>query len=113
MAFDRAEAGGPYRLCSPTWPAYILLNSLTNTFRFAYKRQNVNDGNFKAQNLHSSRPDQDVCLYDGEGYMVAEKPYQEYLVKVPSRKEVRFEFLLTAFSGAQYPILILDIEIYM
>lgn len=45
--------------------------------------------------------------------MVAEKPYQEYLVKVPSRKEVRFEFLLTAFSGAQYPILILDIEIYM
>ncbi|KAF7984920.1 hypothetical protein HWV62_9821 [Athelia sp. TMB] len=57
------------------------------SIRFVYKRQIVNDGNFKAQNSHSTRPDQDVCLYDGEGYMVAEKPYQEYLAKVPSKKE--------------------------
>lgn len=48
----------------------------------------MNDGNFKAQNSHSGRPDQDVCLYDGEGYMVAEQPYQEYLLKVPSAQEV-------------------------
>lgn len=48
----------------------------------------MNDGNFKAQNLHCTRPDQDVCLSDGEAYMVAEKPYQEYLLKVPSKKEV-------------------------
>ncbi|KZP29241.1 hypothetical protein FIBSPDRAFT_727629, partial [Athelia psychrophila] len=55
--------------------------------QYAYKRQIVNDGNFKAQNSHSARPDKDVCLNDGEGYMVAEQPYQEYLSKVPSRKE--------------------------
>lgn len=59
-----------------------------NYYRFAYKRQIVNDGNFKAQNSHSGRPDQDICLYDGEAYMVAEQPYQDYLSKVPSRKEV-------------------------
>ena len=43
--------------------------------------------------MYTGRPDLDVCLYDGEGYMVAEKPYQEYLTKVPSKKEVSYASL--------------------
>lgn len=61
--------------------------------RYAYKRQIVTDENFKAQNTHSSRPDQDICLYDGEGYMVDKKPYCAYLSKVLSWNEVGFLFL--------------------
>ena len=73
-----------------------------NHFRFVYKRQTVSDGNFKAQNLHCSRPDQDVSLYDGQGYMVAEQPYQEYLRKVPSRTEVSADLIVLnpVFNGA-------------
>lgn len=68
----------------------------------------MNDGNFKAQNSHSARPDQDVCLYDGEGYMVAEEPYQDYLSKVPSKKEVCILGMAWETS-----VLILFSEIYM
>ncbi|KZP04361.1 hypothetical protein FIBSPDRAFT_767540 [Athelia psychrophila] len=51
-------------------PGYNLPDNWENDpAQFAYKRQIVNDGNFKAQNSHSARPEQDVCLYDGEGYM--------------------------------------------
>ncbi|KAF7969176.1 hypothetical protein HWV62_28190 [Athelia sp. TMB] len=62
---------------------------MSYTVIYVYQRQIVNDGNFKAQNSYSGRPDIDVCLYDGEGYMVAEKPYQDYLSKVPSKKELK------------------------
>jgi hypothetical protein len=37
------------------------------------------DGNFHADHIKMRRPDLDIMLTNGEGYMVEEKRYQEYL----------------------------------
>ncbi|KAI6038676.1 hypothetical protein EDC04DRAFT_2896202 [Pisolithus marmoratus] len=42
-------------------------------------RQCVIDGNFTAQHMKMNKPELDVALSDGKGYMVAEVPYQSHL----------------------------------
>ncbi|KAI6017499.1 hypothetical protein EDC04DRAFT_2870101 [Pisolithus marmoratus] len=42
-------------------------------------RQYVIGGNFTAQHMKMNKPELDVALSDGKGYMVAEVPYQSHL----------------------------------
>ncbi|KIK73913.1 hypothetical protein PAXRUDRAFT_177160, partial [Paxillus rubicundulus Ve08.2h10] len=44
-----------------------------------YTRTVVMDGNFKAEHMHDRWPDDQVCLMDGQGYMVGRERYQHYL----------------------------------
>jgi hypothetical protein len=37
------------------------------------------DGNFHADHIKMRRPDQDIMLTNGQGYMVEENKYKEYL----------------------------------
>jgi hypothetical protein len=44
-----------------------------------YTRTVVMDGNFKAEHMHDRRPNDQVSLMDGRGYMVGREKYQDYL----------------------------------
>ncbi|KAI0070514.1 hypothetical protein K474DRAFT_1608543, partial [Panus rudis PR-1116 ss-1] len=58
--------------------------------QWKYKRVLVADGNFKQENLSMKRPEDDVSLSDGHGYMVTRKPYHDYLKShPPASAEVR------------------------
>ncbi|KAI6002551.1 hypothetical protein EDC04DRAFT_2611815 [Pisolithus marmoratus] len=48
-----------------------------------YTRTVVMDGNFKAEHMHERRPDDQVWLMDGCGFMVTNPPYQAYLKATP------------------------------
>ena len=37
------------------------------------------DGNFHADHIKMRRPDLDIALTDGQGFMVEDKQYMEYL----------------------------------
>lgn len=37
------------------------------------------DGNFKAENLKMKKPEEDVALHDGLGYMVESQNYDQHL----------------------------------
>ncbi|KAI5985315.1 hypothetical protein EDC04DRAFT_2913872 [Pisolithus marmoratus] len=50
-------------------------------------RQYVIDGNFTAQHMKMNKPELDVALSDGKGYMVAEVPYQSHLKQSLNSKE--------------------------
>ncbi|KAI6103046.1 hypothetical protein EDD16DRAFT_1443949, partial [Pisolithus croceorrhizus] len=50
-------------------------------------RQYVMDGNFTAQHMIMNRPELDVALSDGKGYMVSEGPYQSHLQQSLDSKE--------------------------
>ncbi|KAI6023456.1 hypothetical protein EDC04DRAFT_2934178 [Pisolithus marmoratus] len=50
-------------------------------------RQYVIDGNFTAQHMKMNKPELDVTLSDGKGYMVAEVPYQSHLKQSLDSKE--------------------------
>ncbi|KAI6124226.1 hypothetical protein EDD16DRAFT_1703920 [Pisolithus croceorrhizus] len=52
-------------------------------------RQYVIDGNFTAQHMKMNKPELDVALSDGKGYMVSEGPYQNHLQQSLDSKEVR------------------------
>ncbi|KAI6162707.1 hypothetical protein EDD17DRAFT_1776471 [Pisolithus thermaeus] len=51
-------------------------------------RQYVIDGNFTAQHMKMNKPELDVALSDGKGFMVAEVPYQSHLKQYLDSKEV-------------------------
>ncbi|KAI6014642.1 hypothetical protein EDC04DRAFT_2953252 [Pisolithus marmoratus] len=51
-------------------------------------RQYVIDGNFTAQHMKMNKPELDVALSDGKGYMVAEVPYQSHLKQSLDSKEI-------------------------
>ncbi|KAI6009701.1 hypothetical protein EDC04DRAFT_2871369 [Pisolithus marmoratus] len=44
-----------------------------------YDRQYIINGNFTAQHMKMNKPEMDVSLSDGKGYMVSEIPYQSHL----------------------------------
>lgn len=46
------------------------------------------DGNFKAEHMHDKRPDDQVFLMDGKGYMVSRERYHEYLKAAKDTPEV-------------------------
>jgi hypothetical protein len=47
------------------------------------------DGNFHADHIKMRRPDLDVMLTNGEGYMVEEEQYKEYLSVAKEPRYVR------------------------
>jgi uncharacterized protein YlzI (FlbEa/FlbD family) len=48
----------------------------------------VVDGNFSAEHMKMLRPDTDIRLVNGEGYMVEETLYQEHLQESVDQREV-------------------------
>ncbi|KAI6040015.1 hypothetical protein EDC04DRAFT_2602760 [Pisolithus marmoratus] len=48
----------------------------------------MTDGNFTAQHIKMNKPELDVALSDGNGYMVAEVPYQSHLKQSLDSKEI-------------------------
>jgi hypothetical protein len=56
--------------------------------RWLYRPSLVVDGNFKAEQIKMRRPQDDVALIDGEGYMVTDGPYREHLKASIETKEV-------------------------
>ncbi|KAI6127050.1 hypothetical protein F5141DRAFT_1210355 [Pisolithus sp. B1] len=50
-------------------------------------RQYVMDGNFTAQHMKMNKPELDVALSDGKGYMVSELPYHSHLQQSLYSKE--------------------------
>ena len=54
-----------------------------------YRRSIVVDGNFKAENLRMKKPDDDVALRDGLGYMVQSNDYDEHLKESVEPTKVR------------------------
>ncbi|KAI6137144.1 hypothetical protein F5141DRAFT_1230928 [Pisolithus sp. B1] len=50
-------------------------------------RQYVMDGNFTAQHMKMNKPELDVALSDGKGYMVLEVPYHSHLQQSLDSKE--------------------------
>ncbi|KIK71845.1 hypothetical protein PAXRUDRAFT_48138, partial [Paxillus rubicundulus Ve08.2h10] len=44
-----------------------------------YSQTIIMDGNFKAEHMHDKKPDDQVFLMDGMGYMVGQKKYHDYL----------------------------------
>ncbi|KAI6014702.1 hypothetical protein EDC04DRAFT_2870634 [Pisolithus marmoratus] len=52
-------------------------------------RRYVIDGNFTAQHMKMNKPELDVALSDGKGYMVSEGPYQSHLQQSLDSKEVK------------------------
>jgi hypothetical protein len=47
------------------------------------------DGNFHADHIKMRRPDQDIMLTNGQGYMVEEAQYKEYLSVAKEPRVVR------------------------
>ena len=46
------------------------------------------DGNFTAQHMNMKKPENDVSLSDGLGYMVENLPYQAHITMASETKEV-------------------------
>jgi hypothetical protein len=56
--------------------------------RWLYRPSIIIDVNFKAEQIKMRRPENDVVLIDGEGYMVTDGPYREHLRVAVETKEV-------------------------
>lgn len=56
--------------------------------RKKYTPHLVVDGNFKLENLRMRRPQDDVALRDGRGYMVGSVEYREHLQTTIETTEV-------------------------
>ncbi|KIK10821.1 hypothetical protein PISMIDRAFT_20066 [Pisolithus microcarpus 441] len=61
----------------------INIDPAANLDDWKYSRTVVMDGNFKVEHMHERRPDDQVWLMDGRGFMVANPPYQAYLKATP------------------------------
>jgi hypothetical protein len=69
----------------------VLLSSLPSDlieFRWLYTRSYVMDGNFSAEHLKMRRPDTDVRLSDGLGFMVTSGDYKAHLNLAVERSQV-------------------------
>lgn len=53
------------------------------------------DGNFHADHIKMRRPDLDISLTNGQGYMVEDGRYQEYLKVTEEIREVHFSLLVS------------------
>ncbi|KAI5998479.1 hypothetical protein EDC04DRAFT_2872174 [Pisolithus marmoratus] len=74
-------------------------------------RQYVIDGNFTAQHMKMNKPELDVALSDGKGYMVAEVPYQSHLKQSLDSKEVRgIGATACAWHGCFVPHSVVDFQ---
>jgi len=48
----------------------------------------VVDGNFTAQHMKMRKPEDDIPLFDGLAYMVANKTYQKHIAQAANNEEV-------------------------
>ena len=67
---------------------YLIVQQLIH-YSWLYRRTIVVDGNFKAENLRMKRPDDDVALHDGLGYMVQSHDYEQHLNETVEPAKVR------------------------
>ena len=67
---------------------YLITEHLITVSRDIMMRQYVVDGNFSAQHMKMNKPQLDVALSDGRGYMVSEGPYSIHLLQSLDNKEV-------------------------
>lgn len=54
-----------------------------------YRLYVVADGNFKLENQHVKKPEEDVWLRDGRGFMVMEGPYNTHIAESVETRMVR------------------------
>lgn len=57
------------------------------------------DRNFKAEQLVTKHPEDDVSLFDGKGFMVESAPYDAHLKATPDRTAVGGSFLVLSTSS--------------
>jgi hypothetical protein len=65
-----------------------LLMTLTLNIRWMFMRTIVLDGNFKAEHLKMRRPDEDVPLSEGLGFLTSDAKYKAHLMVAMDSKEV-------------------------
>lgn len=68
---------------------FMRFNSTKNASRYKYSRDLVLDGNFSADQTKMKRPDDDVHLTNGDGFMVRESSYQDHIRTAQEVKQVR------------------------
>ena len=80
-----------------SWTVYAILIACILVIRWLYRRVIAVDGNMSAQHLKMHRPELDVALTDGEGYVVEDQPYHSHLSTAVEIKQVlctcSFDFL--------------------
>ena len=69
--------------------------------RWVFARSIVKDGNFSAEHLKMKKPENDVALADGTGFMVTDKPYKEHLAAAKEIKGVQ-NFAFTLLAGRSH-----------
>ena len=67
---------------------YLIIECLLTIFRDITMRCYVVDGNFTAQHMKMNKPELDVSLSVGRGYMVSEAPYSIHLLQSLENREV-------------------------
>ncbi|KAI6011750.1 hypothetical protein BKA83DRAFT_96051 [Pisolithus microcarpus] len=84
---EQDPGDGGLALFCPTLPQPGLNLPADWKVQYDSHRQYVVDGNFTAQHMKMNKPELDVALSDGKGYMVTEVPYQKHLKQSLDSKE--------------------------
>ncbi|KAI5987303.1 hypothetical protein EDD15DRAFT_2389608 [Pisolithus albus] len=82
QTMDRPSQGDLALFCAAC-PQPGINNIFIIPISWKFTRTVVMDGNFKAEHMHEKRPDDQVWLMDGRGFMVTHPPYQAYLKATP------------------------------
>jgi hypothetical protein len=70
------------------WSRFKLDTDHERKRRRKYRRQVAIDGNFSADHVRMKYPENDVCLTNGQGYMVEDTRYQKHLAITTEVKQV-------------------------
>jgi hypothetical protein len=85
---DQSSTPGNLTIFCPSCPqpGINLPANWTNLPNWVTRRTITVDGNFHADHIKMRRPDLDIALTNGQGFMVEDRRYQEYLsfVKEPN-----------------------------
>ena len=95
--YNESSAPGGLTIFCPSCPqpGINLPSDWTNLPNWVTRRTITVDGNFHADHIKMRRPDLDIALTNGQGYMVEDRRYAEYLSVV---KEPRLVSGLTCFT---------------
>jgi hypothetical protein len=69
---------------------------VTGAYRSIYEPSIVADGNFKLENVVTKKPEEDVYLSDGRGYMVEDAVYQEHIKASIEIKQVQIPCIISS-----------------
>ncbi|KAI5993014.1 hypothetical protein EDD15DRAFT_2367807 [Pisolithus albus] len=83
QTMDRPSQGDLALFCAACPQPGINVDPTDDLNDWKFTRTVVMDGNFKAEHMHEKRPDDQVWLMDGRGFMVTHPPYQAYLKATP------------------------------